>query len=201
MPVRLFAAVAAARVYPEARRFLIRQGWNADDVEALPVVQVALMHAVAEYDRLMDEMYKWQSLPYWEAAPGMEEAVRQLKSARVREIEHGGVPLATLLMPAVEKVVLARARLDRRLAALRVVEAIRLHAATKQGKLPAALTDIKEVPIPVDPITGKSFEYTLAGTKARLYGPPLRGLPATEAYALRYELEIVTPKKRTASTP
>jgi hypothetical protein len=100
MPVRLFAAVAAARAYPDAKRFLLSHGWAAEDVDALPVVQVALMHAVADYDRLMDEMYKWQSLPYWEAAKGMQEAVQQLKNTRVRELEHGGVPLATLLMPA-----------------------------------------------------------------------------------------------------
>src|SRR5688572_32546570 len=58
-------------------------------------------------------------------------------------------PYTTLFrsLPAVEKVYEAHARTARRIAALRVVEAIRLHAAV-EGKLPKALADVKVVPVP-----------------------------------------------------
>jgi hypothetical protein len=192
--LRLVLAVAAARIYPEAKQFLQEQGRTARQVEALPVVQVALMHALTEYDRLYGEMYKWQSFPYWEARPGLLEATRQLRQAKSRDFEFHGISIASLA-PAVEAVFLARVRVDRRIAALRCVEAIRLHAASHDGALPGTLGDIKEVPIPIDPVTGKSFEYTLEQDKARLQGPPPPGTVASTANTLRYGLRIVSPKK------
>jgi hypothetical protein len=83
----------------------------------------------------------------------------------------------------------ASARLDRRIAALRCIEAIRLHAAAHEGKLPARLGDITEVPVPVDPMTGKEFEYTVAGDKATLHGPPTD--PGKSPHlSLKYELSL-----------
>jgi hypothetical protein len=54
---------------------------------------------------------------------------------------------------------LSSVRFDRRVAALRVVEAVRHYAATHDGKLPQKLAQITETPIPHDPFTGKPFEY------------------------------------------
>ena len=59
-------------------------------------------------------------------------------------------------------------RTDRRFAAMRCVEAIRHYAAKHEGKLPASLADVKELPIPSDPLTAKPFEYALDGDKATL---------------------------------
>ena len=61
----------------------------------------------------------------------------------------------------------AEARLDRRVAALRVVEAIRMHAATHGGSLPESLDKITEVPVPFDPVTGQPFGYHLEGGRAK----------------------------------
>jgi hypothetical protein len=84
--------------------------------------------------------------------------------------------LVGLLPAAVEKVYQVEVRLDRRVAALRVVEALRLHAAAHSGKLPGSLAELTEVPIPPDPATGKPFEYRLDGSTASLSGPPA-GMP------------------------
>jgi hypothetical protein len=70
-------------------------------------------------------------------------------------------------VPALSKVLSARARIEWQGAAWRCIEAVRLYAAT-HGKLPASLGDIKEVPVPPDPVTGRPFEYTCDGTKATL---------------------------------
>jgi hypothetical protein len=60
------------------------------------------------------------------------------------------------------------ARLDRRVAALRCVEAIRLYAAAHGGRLPPTLAAVKEVPVPEDPLTGKPFAYRLENDTATL---------------------------------
>ncbi|HEY2146641.1 MAG TPA: hypothetical protein VGH32_01810, partial [Pirellulales bacterium] len=48
---------------------------------------------------------------------------------------------------------------ERRLAALRVIEAMRIYAAAHDGRLPWKLSYISEVPVPNDPGTGEPFEY------------------------------------------
>jgi hypothetical protein len=70
------------------------------------------------------------------------------------------------------------AGLDRRIAALRTIEAVRLHL-TEKGKLPEKLDDITVVPVPTDPLTGKPFEYRRDGAAARLIvsaPPPIRNV-------------------------
>src|SRR5207248_10401531 len=127
-------------------------------------------HAFLEYDQLFDEMTKWQTFPYWEASKGTEEAERLTKLAKEKAgrlilSDAPAIPLAPLVLPALQKVMTARVRLDRRIAALRCVEAVRLYGAAHGAKLPATLGAIKEVPIPTDPGTGKEFAYRVAGDK------------------------------------
>ena len=95
---------------------------------------------------------------------------------------------ARMFLPTVEKVFLARLRVDRQIAALRTVEAIRLYAAANDGKLPASLDAIAAVPIPLDPTTGQAFQYALSGDKATLIGAVPPGEQPT--YAIRYEITI-----------
>jgi len=40
---------------------------------------------------------------------------------------------------------------------------------------PAPLSEIREVPIPIDPVTGKEFEYRVEEGKAVLAAPPPPG--------------------------
>ncbi len=56
--------------------------------------------------------------------------------------------------------------MDRDLAILRCVEAIRMYAANHKGKLPESFNDITKVPVPLNPITNKPFEYILENDKA-----------------------------------
>ena len=83
----------------------------------------------------------------------------------------------------------AEVRLQQRLALLTCVEALRMHAAEHEGKLPAQLSDIK-LPLPVDPVTGKPFAYKLDGGTAHLRGTPPAGLEQNPAYNIRYEVTI-----------
>jgi hypothetical protein len=88
-----------------------------------------------------------------------------------------GLPLTSLLLPAVSGVMQAEVRMARNLAALQMIEAIRMHAAAGGGKLPAALAEVTIVPVPRNPATGEPFPYTfgtVAGT-ATLDVPPVSG--------------------------
>ena len=176
----------AAR-HEAAKKILIDEGRPKELVDAMPHVQVALLVGLRQYDKAFDELLKCQSLSYGEAQPRMEKVDEQLK--READDKDGpALPLARLFLPAVKKVFAARTRIDRRVAALRCVEAVRLYAAGHDGKLPASLDDIKDVPIPADPVTGKPFGYRLVGDRAFFSSTPFPGQAVGNFNTPTYEL-------------
>ncbi len=183
--VPLFIALVAKN-YGPAKEYLKEHGWPAEQVEALPAAQVVLLHEAATYDRLYDEMLKWQGQPYWVATVGLERFDRELKD----EVDRSGRrSLVGLLLPAVTKVYAASVRNDRIINLLRIVEALRLYAAA-HGKFPEKLGDITEVPVPVDPYTGQAFDYRLDGETAILTAPPPAGVPPLAGNSRRYEIRL-----------
>ena len=184
-PTVLIVAVVAKN-YGPAKEYLKQNGWPAEEVEALPAIQVVLLHEAATYDRLYDEMLKWQGLPYAIAKPALERFDRELKEESART---GRMSLAALLLPAVTKVNLAQARRDRQINLLRTIEALRLYAAA-HGQWPDRLADITDVPVPIDPISGQPLEYRRDGNKAFLTAPPPAGEPAHQANSDRYEITL-----------
>jgi hypothetical protein len=183
---RLAGVGLVMRAYPGARRALVAEGRPPAEVEALPALQVMLIDALHQYRRLQDDLFRWYGLPYWEARPGLERAERQERRAR-QHLE--GRPFLDFL-PRISRVVFVAVRMDRRIAALRCIEAVRLHAAAHDGKLPAALADIHEVPIPLDPVTGKPFEYRASGDRATLYAPPPPGEQPRPDNIVNYQLTL-----------
>jgi hypothetical protein len=177
-----------------SKQALIEAGLAKDKVEKMPHMEVALRHSFLEYDVLFDEMLKVQNFPYWQARALAEDIERKLKARRKKPAADGpALPLAELLLPAVTKIQLGHARVDRKIAALRCVEAIRLYAAKHEGKLPGSLDEIKEAPIPSDPITGKPFEYKRTATGATLTAQPPADRPQPRE-GLVYELTAAKPK-------
>ena len=185
-PSPIIVAALVAMNYAPAKQFLKERGWSAAEIEALPAIQAVLLHEAATYDRLYDEMLKWQGLPYSIARPGLEQADRELRKEVVRS---GHRSLASLLLPAVTKVCVAQARTDRNINVLRTIEALRLFAAD-HGKLPEKLADITEVPIPIDPFTGQPLDYRLDGDHATLTVPPPAGQAAFESNSRRFEITL-----------
>lgn len=184
---RVPTLVTAIKNYPQSRENLIARGRKAQEVDALPVLQVVALDSLHQFRWHRDEMYKWIGLPYWEAQPGLEAATKRFEQARA---EMEAFPALLDLLPASSRVLQSTIRLDRRLAALRCVEALRLHAAANDGKLPATLGAVKEVPMPIDPLTGKEFGYQAVGNKATLHGPPPAGeLPAAHN-TIHYEITL-----------
>jgi hypothetical protein len=166
-------ALALTEASAEGKLALVkRYGFTADQVAAMPGFQVAAMFAARDYRESLEEVVKWRHVPegwksaeYKEAQKRYGKALKRLDDLFFRRLlgalAGGEFPL--------EKVWLWAARVDRHLAALRTVEAIRQYAAKHEGQLPAKLANVKELPVPPDPLTGKPFEYLVEGDKATLY--------------------------------
>ncbi len=185
---QLLVAGLALLQYPPAKQRLIEHGMDADVVEALPVGQVLTVDAAGEYRRVADEMEKWMHVPYYFARTREKDDlfVADPLSAATRGY---GYLLARLLLPAVQATQKAQARLAWQVQALQVVEAIRMHAAGT-GRLPATLDDIKVVPVPLNPVTNRSFRYHLADDTAVLEMPVSDGVPGTIGW--RFEIRLAT---------
>jgi hypothetical protein len=178
--------VLALKIYPEAKKVLIEEGRKAEDVEAMPVVQVVAIHSLRRFKDYQDDLYKWLGLPFSEARAGLEQADKRLIVAQQKK---DMLPLFSLIPPAA-KVFNAHARLARKIAALRCLEAIRIHAKDNNGKPPAKLDDISLVPVPLDPMTGKSFEYHVKDQIITLYAPPPAQERPTASNSFTYEMTI-----------
>src|SRR5262249_6892921 len=174
----------ALATYSQAKAALIAQGRPPEEVEAMPVPQVFLLNAMEEYISMRDEMFKWMPLPFAEGHQGMVAAEKELK----RRCEQGGsLNLLLQLLPAVQKVYIASVRCDRRFAVLRAVEAVRFYAANHHGQLPKSWDEITEVPVPLDPVTNKPFEYTVKDNHVTIFAPKAPGGVASNS-AFLYEL-------------
>jgi len=143
----------------------------------MPVQQVVLLAALDHYDRWRDELFKWFALPYWQ---GCERRLRQ-------ESEVQTYPF-TVLLPTLSRAYFSTTKPDRQIAALQCVEAIRMYAAARDGRLPASLAEINIVPLPRDPVTGSNFEYELSGETAALRSPAPAGQPAKDG--MYYEITL-----------
>ena len=69
-------------------------------------------------------------------------------------------------------------RLNRHLAALQTIEALRDYTADHNGQIPQHLNQLQGVTLPNDPVTQKPFHYELIQGGATLTGPiPAGGRP------------------------
>lgn len=152
------------------------------DRELKRMIPFAGKESFAACREIRDEQYAAFGLPHPQAVAKLGEVrarVEVLKQARPDPV----VSVFALTVPAVEKVHYSHVRLGRRVAALTVVEAVRLHAAVHNGTPPANLADITAVPVPTDPYTGRAFEYAARPDGFTLTAPED---PASPGSGLRY---------------
>lgn len=164
----------------EARSRLAGDGATKDRVSVLPALQVVLLDEKREFDLRLDEGRKWMTLPYWQAEAGLRAA---------NPIRHNDHMLAEVFLPNFVRMRMAQARVERPIALLRQVEAIRHYVAGHAGSLPARLEDMS-LPVPIDPIHGVPFDYAIEGGTAVLRATSPVGFEA--APSLHY---IVTIRK------
>ena len=179
--------------YPSARAELIARGRPAAEVEKMAGAQVVFLNSFERYMEFRDDQWKWVGLPFHQAYPAMRQTKDRLQRAMSTHDTDLFFRLFTMILPASEKVIEATARVDRRVAALRAVEAVRLYAAENNGRVPSSLAECS-VPVATDPFTGKPFEYKADGPTFTLSGPPPAGADAGRHNTIRFEV-TVTPAK------
>lgn len=117
-------------------------------------------------------------------APNLYQALRDLPQPFIDLTEQ-----AEWIEPDTKKTVHSLMnRLDRHLAVLQCLEAMRLYSASHEGKFPKQLSDITRVPVPNDPVTGRPFIYSRTGAKAVLEIPATG--EETDRDTMRYELNL-----------
>lgn len=122
--------------------------------------------------RILDEELKTAFLPIDEALP-LYARRADPKRDRAAYIFIPPFTEPAEIAASLRDVRLRQAALDRRVAAFRVIEAIRWHASANEGTLPASLDAIEVIPVPVDPITGRPFVYRTERQSALLESPPM----------------------------
>lgn len=188
IPGRLITAGDVLLNYQDAKNYLLQNGVSLERVQGIPAAQAVLIYQLEQYDYITGKMFKWFSVPYWQGREGVQQAEQYFEKQHSQNFKTRTNPFLAFL-PALGRAYFLGARLDRHIAALRCVEALRMYAAEHGGKLPATLGEITKVPIPLDPTTGNEFEYRVDDGNAVIESPAPAGY--TPRYGgLHYEITI-----------
>lgn len=186
------------RVDPTARRALAAAGLPADRVAAMSADEATGTYWAREYRVARDEAFKAWSLPYlegeaaaaraWEAiAPGRPPAADNPLIQAMLVGGPGEAP-ADVRLPHPWRARYQFTRVDRHIAVLRTIEAVRDYAAAHDGRPPDRLDQITDLPVPADPFTGKPFPYRFDGRTIVLEAPAPEGRRPRAGW--RYELSV-----------
>jgi hypothetical protein len=169
------------KYYPIAKKGLIASGRSEKEVDTMPTLQVVAIYYLEQYDQMRDEILQCLAVPAWQGHKHLEK-VQAKFTAQAREDGNILTVLTVMLVPAFLKVNIAELRLGRQIAGLRGAEALRMHFAVT-GSPPAKWADIKVVPGPTDPVTGKGFDewYKLEGNTGVLDIPAVPSQPILTA--------------------
>ncbi len=154
-----------AAILPEAKTFVkSRRG----SIDGLSDAQVIVLYIAGQHREIRDQSFQPSYLPYPEAVAFYAVTEKSHKALT------GAVPrLFAAFAPALMHAHTSEVRLDRRVAMLRVMEAVRLQAAADRGVLPQSLDEVKVVPVPNDPATGRAFGFRRDGDVVVLEAPGL----------------------------
>ena len=158
----------------------------ADIVDVMPAAQVVLTNTLRSFEELRDEAFQWFFVPYVEGVEGIEAMSAELDAKDVAGDDiNSAQRLAKIFLPFVRGVRIAEVRSQRDIAVLRMIEALRIYGADHDGRLPETLADMMEVPLPVDPMTGKPFGFRREGEVALIESLPVISRPAV--YEIKME--------------
>lgn len=147
------------------RSFLKNEGGFSDKaVQAMVPTQAVMIRERMLYIRLRDSLFIQSFLPLDQAQAGFDAWAANYEKLK----EAGeGLPLVALLLPGIDQACGVRARLQRRITGLRIIEAIRAYAVANNGNLPETLSNLN-LHIPNNPADGKPFAYAREGNEATL---------------------------------
>lgn len=170
----IVAAIAAG--YPGAKRYLIEDfGMDPNKVDSYTTAQTFFLAVKRFYEQTCDDNSKWHSIPYAQAiASNQYMSLKKRMATDSQRIGWASIP-TEMFLASFDAIYTAQQRLQQTIALIQTVEAIRMYGASGEGKLPNSLEGLP-VPAPVDPLTGKPFQYELNGDKAILTGHRVSGL-------------------------
>jgi hypothetical protein len=168
-PEQVMLAMISVKEYPLAKRYLLDQKLPAKDVEAMSVAQAIGLYQVGQFEYWTQELDKGLTLPYWQGIGVITAAEAGMRGA----VQGNPWSLIGVLGPGTRQAYVTQAKVDRRIALLRTVEAIRAYAAANDGRAPARLQDITDTPAPVDPLTGSPFVYHVRGDDITIQAPAI----------------------------
>lgn len=161
--------------YVDAKAFLADRGFEASRIEAMPAAQTVMLYQFQEFKEVRDNLYKWLSLPYAQYRVYADEYDKEIAEVTNRGIKSN---LYGIFLPALSRVHFLGARSCRDFEMLRVIEALRMHAAANKGAFPKALDDVTIVPVPLDPVTGDAFVYVYKDSRhVRVEAPAVKEQP------------------------
>jgi hypothetical protein len=168
-----------------ARQALVKNHeQTARNVEAMTNEQAVALHVLRVIKARQQDVAKHFHLPYPQARDGMFAAMSQFEDPPNQVLmlfDKIGSPLLHIRKAIV--------RNSRSLAVLRIIEALRIYSAAHEGQLPEQLSEVTEVPIPLNPVSGEAFEYKLTDGVATLSGATVDWVP--------YSYEIVMKEPET----
>jgi hypothetical protein len=168
---RLAATAGLMTVYPDAKRRLLEEGFDREELEKMPVAQVVAIQASRAQKKAYHSVFKWTSLPYSLQGTHADDAQKEMVATMGGPGQITAADplfLARIVIPAAYHAMGAELRVHSQLAALQAIEALRMHAAANGGRLPNSLADVTVVPVPLNPATDKPFPYELKDGVARL---------------------------------
>ena len=173
-----------------AKKALLDHGITEPMLTNITHLQIILMAEVLHYDKTYQNMIKWNSIPYPVARKRIKELDASIKKPEPSVLSP--LPLGTfsaMILPAVSRVMEASPKMERRIAALRIIEAIRMQAAFDKA-WPDSLEKVTIVPVPADPFTGKAFAFKKEGKKITITAVVPEGEKPSAHNNFTYELEL-----------
>lgn len=159
------------QLYPSAKQWLSAHGYSEEQVQSMPSIQVVAIAQKQMAEIIADELLKGFCYSGEKALAHFAEVEKQLSPNDRTADSIINANLLSWLEPfcaAVSQLFSTNSRSKRRLAAIQILEAIRLHL-DRTGSLPKSLEEVTGAPIPQNPETGKPFRYVSNGKTARLY--------------------------------
>jgi hypothetical protein len=190
--IRLWARLEVARGEHERAIVALQTGFGMARHMGQTPSTMGFLSGVGAAAVMIREVEQWVQMA---DAPNLYAALAALPRplVDVEKCIEGETGATSSQLPAESKatynpLLVLEKRLERDLAALQSVEAIRSYAASHKGQLPQTLAEITEVSLPKDPINGQAFRYSRTGATAVLESPaPPGGQRNAE---LRYEITV-----------
>jgi hypothetical protein len=173
-----------------AKKALLDHGITDPMLTNITPLQIIFMAEVLHYDKTYQNMIKWNSIPY----PVARKRIKELDASIKKPIPSVLLPFplgtfSAMILPAVSRVMEAGPKMERRIAALRIIEAIRMQAAFDKA-WPDSLEKVTIVPVPADPFTGKAFAFKKESKKITITAVVPEGEKPSTNNNFTYELEL-----------